>query len=142
VQMITTFLMFDGKAEEAMELYVSLFPDSAIVSISRYGENEEGVAGSVRHAVFSLNGQRFMSIDSTAKHAFAFTPAISLYVGFDSESALDRAYLVLSEGGQTLMPLDAYPFSRKYAWVNDKFGVSWQLALVDEPAGPGERGPA
>ena len=128
---ITTFLMFEGKAEEAMNFYISLFVDSAIKSISRYGENEGGPAGSVRHAVFALNKQEFMCIDSVVKHGFTFTPAMSLFVKVDAESELDKLYAALSEGGQILMPLDAYPFSKKYGWVNDKFGVSWQLTLAD-----------
>jgi predicted 3-demethylubiquinone-9 3-methyltransferase (glyoxalase superfamily) len=127
---ITTFLMFDGKAEEAMNFYISLFTDSAIKSISRYGENEGGPVGTVRHAVFALNGQEFMCIDSVVKHGFTFTPAMSLFVGVDTESELDNLYAALSEGGQVLMPLGAYPFSKKYGLVNDKYGVSWQLTLA------------
>ena len=128
---ITIFLMFEGKAEEAMNFYTSLFTDSAIKSISRYGENEGGPAGTVRHAVFALNGLEFMCIDSFVKHGFTFTPAMSLFVRLDAESELDKLYAALSEGGQILMPLDAYPFSKKYGWVNDKYGVSWQLTLAD-----------
>ena len=128
---ITTFLMFEGKAEEAMNFYTSLLTDSAIKSISRYGENEGAPAGTVRHAVFALNGQEFMCIDSPIKHGFTFTPAMSLFVSMDTESELDKLYAALSEGGQILMPLDAYPFSKKYGWVNDKYGVSWQLTLAD-----------
>jgi predicted 3-demethylubiquinone-9 3-methyltransferase (glyoxalase superfamily) len=128
---ITTFLMFDGNAEAAMNFYVSSFADSAITSISRYGEDEEGPAGTVRHALFSLNGQPFMCIDSSVKHGFTFTPALSLYVTCDTEAELDTLFEELSQGGQILMPLAAYPFSRKYAWLNDRFGVSWQLTLAD-----------
>jgi predicted 3-demethylubiquinone-9 3-methyltransferase (glyoxalase superfamily) len=128
---ITTFLMFEGKAEEAMNFYISLFADSEIKSISRYGANEEGPEGSVRHAVFALNGQEFMCIDSFVKHGFSFTPAMSLFVSLGAESDVDKLYAALSEGGQALMPLAAYPFSKKYGWVNDKYGVSWQLSLAD-----------
>ena len=128
---ITTFLMFEGKAEEAMNFYISLFGDSAIKSISRYGENEGGPVGAVRHAVFALNGQEFMCIDSGISHGFSFTPAMSLFVSLDTENELDKLYAALSEGGQALMPLAAYPFSKKYGWVNDKYGVSWQLTLAD-----------
>ena len=72
MQKITTFLMFDGKAEEAMSFYMSLFADSEIKSITRYAEGEAGAAGSVQHALFSLSGQQFMCIDSVAKHGFTF----------------------------------------------------------------------
>jgi predicted 3-demethylubiquinone-9 3-methyltransferase (glyoxalase superfamily) len=129
---ITTFLMFEGKAEEAMNFYISLFPGSAIKSISRYGENEGGAAGTVRQAVFAINGKEFMCIDSVVKHGFTFTPAMSLFIGLDSESEIDKLYAALSEEGQILMPLAAYPFSKKYGWVNDKYGVSWQLTLAGE----------
>jgi predicted 3-demethylubiquinone-9 3-methyltransferase (glyoxalase superfamily) len=128
---ITTFLMFEGKAEEAMNFYVSLFEDSEIKSISRYGENEGGAVGSTRHAVFTINGQELMCIDSVVSHGFSFTPAMSLFVSMDTESELDKIYAALVEGGQILMPLAAYPFSKKYGWVNDRFGVSWQLTLAD-----------
>jgi predicted 3-demethylubiquinone-9 3-methyltransferase (glyoxalase superfamily) len=129
MQEITTFLMFEGNAEQAMNFYISLFPESAIKSISRYEENEDGPAGTVRLALFSLNGQEFICIDSAVKHGFSFTPAMSLYVRCDRESDVDKLYAGLTEGGQVLMPLGEYPFSRKYAWVNDKYGVSWQISL-------------
>ena len=128
MQQITTFLMFTGEAEAAMRLYVSLFPDSEVLSISRYGEGEDGSAGTVRHAVFALNGQSFMCIDSPPVHGFTFTPAMSLYVNCATEGEVEALFAALSEGGQVLMPLDAYPFARKYAWVSDRFGVSWQLS--------------
>jgi predicted 3-demethylubiquinone-9 3-methyltransferase (glyoxalase superfamily) len=122
--------MFEGKAEEAMNFYVSLFKESSVTSIRRYGPGEAGAEGSVMHASFVLDGQPFMCIDSSVKHAFTFTPAISLFVTCDSVGEVERLYAKLSEGGQILMPLDAYPFSKKYGWVADRFGVSWQLSLA------------
>jgi predicted 3-demethylubiquinone-9 3-methyltransferase (glyoxalase superfamily) len=130
MQKITTFLMFDGKAAEAMNFYTSLFERSKITSITRYGPNEAGAEGTVMHATFSLNGQEFMCIDSSEKHAFTFTPAISLYVTCDTEEQIDRLYEKLSQNGQVFMPLAPYPFSEKFGWVADKYGVSWQLSLV------------
>ena len=129
MQKLTTFLMFDGKAEKAMNLYTSLFKQSAILNITRYGKNEAGAEGSVQHATFTLNGQEFMCIDSNAQHAFTFTPSISLYVRCDSEEEIDRVFAALAQDGQILMPLDQYPFSKKFAWLSDRFGVSWQLSL-------------
>ena len=127
-QKITTFLMFqDGNAEEAMNFYISLFDNSEIVNITRYGANEDGKEGTVMHAIFSLNGQEYMCIDSNVKHAFTFTPAISLYVKCDTEEEIDKVFEKLSEGGKILMPLGSYPFSEKFGWLNDKYGVSWQL---------------
>jgi predicted 3-demethylubiquinone-9 3-methyltransferase (glyoxalase superfamily) len=126
---ITTFLMFDGAAEAAINFYVSLFKDSAVTAITRYGHGGLGEQGSVMHASFTLNGQAFMAIDSAVKHAFGFTPAISLFVDCESEEEIDRMFAALSQGGQVLMPLDAYPFARRFGWTNDRFGVSWQLRL-------------
>jgi predicted 3-demethylubiquinone-9 3-methyltransferase (glyoxalase superfamily) len=131
MQKVTPFLMFTGRAEEAMNFYVSLLPDSQVLSISRYGENEAGPAGTVRLAEFSLAGQHIMCIDSGIEHGFSFTPSTSLYVACRSAQEVDTLFAGLSEGGQVLMPLDAYPFSARYAWLNDRFGVSWQLALVE-----------
>lgn len=128
MQKITTFLMFEGNAEAAMTFYVSLFADSKIVSIQRYGKEGPGPEGSVMHALFTLNGQEFMCIDSPAKHAFTFTPATSLFVTCESATEIDALFGKLSEGGQVLMPLNAYPFAKRYGWCNDRFGVSWQIS--------------
>ncbi len=130
MQSITTFLMFDGKAEEAMNFYVALFRDSTIIHITRYGPNEAGAEGTVMHALFSLNGQEFMCIDSNVRHNFTFTPAMSLYVTCDTEAKIDELFEKLSEQGQVFMPLSRYPFSDKYGWLADKYGVSGQLSLV------------
>ena len=126
---ISTFLMFEGKAEEAMNFYVSLFKDSSITHLQRYGPGQAGAEGSVMQAAFSLNGQRFMCIDSSVKHGFTFTPAMSIFVDCDSEAELDTLFAKLSEGGQVLMPLGQYPFSPKFGWLADRYGVSWQLNL-------------
>lgn len=134
MQKVTTFLMFDGKAEEAMNLYITLFKDSAIQSISRYGPQEAGTEGTVRHATFTIQGQRFMCIDSSVKHAFSFTPAMSLYVNCESEEEINTLFEKLSQDGEVLMPLDSYPFSEKFAWLNDRYGVSWQLSYANQDA--------
>lgn len=126
---IHPFLMFEGSAEEAMTMYTSLFEDSEIIRILHYGPDESGVEGSVLHATFSVKGQEFMASDSNVKHDFTFTPSISMFVTCDSEEEIDVAYAKLSQGGEILMPLAAYSFSAKFGWVNDKFGVSWQLSL-------------
>jgi predicted 3-demethylubiquinone-9 3-methyltransferase (glyoxalase superfamily) len=133
MQKITTFLMFDGRAEEALNLYISLFETSEILSLVRYGPNEAGAEGSVLHATFSLNGQLFMAIDSSVEHEFSFTPSISLYVMCETEAEVDRLYTALSQDGEIAMPLDTYPFSEKFAWVVDRYGVSWQLSLTRDP---------
>lgn len=129
-QKITPFLMFSGQAEDAMNFYVSLFDQAEVLDIRRYGPNEAGAEGSVMHATFSLGGQQFMCIDSYVQHAFTFTPAISLFVTCQSEVEIDRLFTHLSESGQVFMPLESYPFSEKFAWIADRYGVSWQLTLV------------
>jgi len=129
-QKITTFLMFEGKAEEAMKFYTSIFEQSEIINIQHYGANEAGVEGSVLKASFSLKGQVFMCIDSNVKHGFTFTPAISLYVTCDTDDEIIQVFEMLSHEGAVLMPLGAYPFSNKFGWVQDKYGVSWQLNLA------------
>jgi predicted 3-demethylubiquinone-9 3-methyltransferase (glyoxalase superfamily) len=124
---VSTFLMFEGKAEEAMHLYVSLFPSSEIKSIERYGAEEDGEEGSVKRADFTVAGHPLVCIDSPVKHAFTFTPSVSLFVKCESEEELDAAYAKLSTDGQLLMPPGNYGFSRKFVWLNDRYGVSWQL---------------
>ncbi|MBD2871301.1 VOC family protein [Paenibacillus arenilitoris] len=126
---VTPFLMFQGKAEEAMNYYVSLIEDSEITSITRYGANEAGAEGSVMQAAFSLKGQEFMCIDSNVKHDFTFTPSFSIFLTCDTEEEIDRLYAALIEGGGALMPIGDYGFSRKFGWLVDQFGVSWQLTL-------------
>jgi predicted 3-demethylubiquinone-9 3-methyltransferase (glyoxalase superfamily) len=120
-QKITTFLMFSGQAEEAMNLYLSLFEDGEITNILHQQD------GTVLHATFSLKGQQFMCIDSSVKHDFDFTPSMSLYVDCESEEEIDNLFEKLSDEGKVLMALGEYPFSPKFGWVQDKFGVSWQL---------------
>ncbi|CAH8712708.1 VOC family protein [Paenibacillus thiaminolyticus] len=131
MQKITTFLMFEGQAEAAMNLYTSLFADGKIVSLVRHDGSGGGEEGKVLHAVFSLNGQTFMCIDSSIMHEFTFTPSMSLFVDCESEQEIDELYAKLSDGGQVLMALGPSPFSKKFGWVNDKFGVSWQLNLAN-----------
>jgi predicted 3-demethylubiquinone-9 3-methyltransferase (glyoxalase superfamily) len=131
-EQVTPFLMFTGQAEEAMTFYTSLFDDAAIESIVRHGPGGPGKEGSVLQATFTLHGQRVMCIDSAVEHAFTFTPAMSLFVTCATEADLDRRYGALLEGGQALMPLGDYGFSRKFGWVQDRFGVSWQLNLPHE----------
>lgn len=126
---VRPFLMFEGHAEAAMNFYVSLFPDAEIVSIARFGPEGPGAEGSVYQASFAVAGQIIMCFDSPVKHGFTFTPSVSLFVECESETEIDRLAGALSEGGEFLMPLGDYGFSRRFAWVSDRFGVSWQLNL-------------
>lgn len=123
------FLMFEGRAEEAMNFYVSLFPDSRIVNVVRYGAGEPGAEGTVRLATFSLGAQTVMCIDSPVSHGFTFTPAFSFFVECASDDDLRGLAAALGDGGEVLMPQASYGFSRLFTWLNDRFGVSWQLNL-------------
>ncbi|KAB2334307.1 VOC family protein [Bacillus mesophilum] len=130
---VTPFLMFQkGDAEEAMNFYTSIIEDSQITSIVRYGAGEDGPEGTVYQATFNLKGQEFMCIDSYIKHTFEFTPSFSIYINCDTEEELDDLYGKLVENGQELMPIGDYGFSKKFGWVNDRFGISWQINLPQE----------
>jgi predicted 3-demethylubiquinone-9 3-methyltransferase (glyoxalase superfamily) len=135
MQRIATCLMFVGdqcgRAEEAMDLYVSLFDDSRVLDVERFGAGEQ--ESGVKHARFVLAGREHIAMDSGGAHPFTFTPAMSLFVDCDSERRLEEAFTELSDRGTVLMALQAYPFSAKFGWLADRFGVSWQLNLA--PAG-------
>ncbi|MBX3633056.1 MAG: VOC family protein [Simplicispira sp.] len=127
------FLMFQGgSAQAALDLYFSTFPDSRMVRVEHWTQGEPGPAGTIKVAVFTICGREFMCSDSPIKHAFSFTPSSSTFVNFDSAAELDRVFTALSDGGQILMPLDNYGFSQRFAWLNDRFGVSWQLNFPDK----------
>lgn len=121
-QKISPFLMFYGDAEEAMNFYTSIFDESNIESVV-HQEN-----GDVMHAKFTLNGQNFMAIDSTGED-IPFTAAMSLFVTCETEEEIDRVFESLIRDGKILMDLAVTPFSLKFGWVEDKYGVSWQLSL-------------
>jgi len=126
---ITPLLAYFGDAEKAMNRYVSLFENSEIVEVQRYGRGEVGDEGTIKIADFHLNGHRMRCIDAPGKHDWTFTPAVSLYIESSKEEELAKYYEELSKNGKVLMPLDTYPWSKKFAWVEDEFGVSWQLNL-------------
>jgi predicted 3-demethylubiquinone-9 3-methyltransferase (glyoxalase superfamily) len=132
MQRITPCLMFVGeqygRAAEALELYVSTFDDARVLEVERFGDDEEG--SGIKHARFEIAGRELRAMDSGGDHRFTFTPATSLVVEFDDEAKLEAAFEALGNGGAVLMPLADYGFSPKFAWLNDRFGVSWQLMLV------------
>jgi predicted 3-demethylubiquinone-9 3-methyltransferase (glyoxalase superfamily) len=126
---VMPFLMFQGDAEEAITFSTSLFDDAQVLTLDRYGPGQPGPEGTVRHATFSLAGQVFACIDSPAQHAFGFTPSFSIWVETADEEELERVWAALADGGNPLMPLGEYGFSRRFGWLDDRFGVSWQLNL-------------
>jgi len=133
---ITPCLWFDNESEEAAEFYQSIFPDSGIKKRTYY--NEEGFeihgkpAGSVLTVEFELYGQPFVALNGSPE--YKHSPAISFYITCESDNEINDLWKRLSDDGSVLMKLDKYPFSQKYGWVQDKFGVSWQLILpFDNP---------
>jgi len=129
MQTITNLLMFTGQAEEAMNFYLGLFDDSRLIVIQKYGPNEQGPEGTVMYARFTLAGQVFACIDSPVKHDFTFTAATTFRIDCDAEEEVDRIFGRLTAGGQVFMPLNKYPFSEKFGWTADKYGVSWQVSI-------------
>jgi predicted 3-demethylubiquinone-9 3-methyltransferase (glyoxalase superfamily) len=115
MQKITPFLWFDGKAEEAMNFYVSIFKNSKVLSVTRYGDAGPGPKGSVMAATFELDGQEFFALNG-GPH-FTFSPAISFFVKCETQQEVDAFWEKLSEGGQ----------KQRCGWLKDKFGVSWQI---------------
>jgi predicted 3-demethylubiquinone-9 3-methyltransferase (glyoxalase superfamily) len=115
MQKITPFLWFDGKAEEAMNFYTSIFKNSKIGSVTRYGEAGPGPKGSVMSATFQLDGQEFMALNGGP--LFTFSPAISFFVNCETQDEVDDLWERLSEGGE----------KSRCGWLRDKYGVSWQI---------------
>jgi len=115
MQKITPFLWFDGKAEEAMNFYVSVFKNSRIGRVSRYGEGGPGPKGAVMSATFQLDGQEFFALNGGPQ--FTFSPAISFFVNCETQQEVDTLWEKLSEGGE----------KQRCGWLKDKYGVSWQI---------------
>jgi predicted 3-demethylubiquinone-9 3-methyltransferase (glyoxalase superfamily) len=126
---VTPFLMFEGKCEEALNLYVSTIPRSRIIDIRKYDVHGPGKEGSVMLAHASIGGLPLMCNDSSVHHAFTFTPSSSLFVTCNSETEFSEIATGLGKDGQVLMAPANYGFSQKFTWFNDRFGVSWQLNL-------------
>jgi predicted 3-demethylubiquinone-9 3-methyltransferase (glyoxalase superfamily) len=112
---ITTFLTYDGQAEEAVNLYTSVFPNSKITSTRRYGEAGPGEEGSLMTATFELDGQEFMALNGGP--SFTFGQGFSLFVDCETQDEVDQLWEKLSEGGE----------KGRCGWLTDKFGVSWQI---------------
>jgi predicted 3-demethylubiquinone-9 3-methyltransferase (glyoxalase superfamily) len=115
MQKITPFLWFDGKAEEAMNFYTSIFKNSKIGSVNRWGDTGPGTKGSVMSSTFQLDGQDFMALNGGPQ--FTFSPAISFFVNCETQEEVDELWEKLSVGGE----------KQRCGWLKDKYGVSWQI---------------
>jgi predicted 3-demethylubiquinone-9 3-methyltransferase (glyoxalase superfamily) len=112
---IRPFLWFDGNAEEAMNFYVSIFKNSKVGTVNRYGDAGPGPKGSVMSATFELDGEEFMALNGGPK--YTFTPAISFFVNCETQQEVDELWEKLSAGGN----------AHRCGWLQDKFGLSWQI---------------
>ena len=132
MQKITPHLWFDKEAKEAAEFYTSLFTNSKVTSTTTITGTPSGDTDIV---TFELRGQPFMAI--SAGPLFKFNPSVSFIVNFDpsrekdAKENIDVVWEKLLQGGTVLMPLQEYPFSKRYGWLQDKYGLSWQLILTD-----------
>ena len=130
-QKITPFLWFDDKVEEAVHFYTSIFKNAKVGTITHYDAESAKVAGrpegSVLTVGFTLAGQEFGALNGGP--IFKFTPAVSFFVSCETEEEIDELWKKLSDGDNVLMEFQNYPFAEKYGWLNDKYGVSWQLML-------------
>jgi predicted 3-demethylubiquinone-9 3-methyltransferase (glyoxalase superfamily) len=134
MQKITPFLWFDGEAEEAMRFYVSIFKNSRIVGVSRYGDAGPGPKGTVMVAKFELDGQEFLALNGGPQ--FTFSPAVSFVVNCETQGEVDDYWDKLSAGGE----------KQQCGWLKDKYGLSWQIVptilgemMQDKDAGKSQR---
>ncbi|MBA4760754.1 VOC family protein [Sphingomonas sp.] len=127
----TPFLMFQhGKAQAALDFYIEHVPDSRVDTVERFGPDGPGPEGTIIRAHAVIGGQQVMVHDSFITHGFGFTPSWSFFLDCDDAVTFDRLFATLSEGGGVLMPPGNYGWSRNFAWITDRFGVSWQLNLA------------
>lgn len=124
----STCLWFNNEAEAAAKLYVEAFENGEVQDVSYYVDDEHKPKGSVMTVMFKLGDQEFMVLNGGPE--FTFTPAISFFVDCEDERQLQKVWETLVDGGKMLMPLAKYPFSEKFGWLEDQYGVSWQLNLA------------
>ncbi|MGV6830101.1 MAG: VOC family protein [bacterium] len=127
--MYTFFTFQKEDAELAMNFYMDVFENAEIINVTRWGANAPSKEGTIMQATFSINGKLFMCSDSPPVHEWGFTPAVSNFIDCTSETELDNLFAKLSENGKVMMPPNNYGFSQKFGFLEDQFGVSWQLNL-------------
>lgn len=118
---LAPFVMFQGTAAEAVDTYCAVLPDASAEVVQHDG------AGAPQLWRLEVAGQEIMVLDSPAVHDFDLTPSLSFYLTCDTAGEVERLFAALAEDGRVMMPLDTYPFAERYAWVVDRFGLSWQI---------------
>ena len=118
------FITIEKRAQEALDFYSSVFPSFSLISLNHHAEPHHEL---VMLAVFSIRDQEIMMSDSFVAHEWNINPGISFFIGLDSENEVDTLSKLLEEEGKIHMPPNDYGFSKRFAWVEDKFGVNWQL---------------
>jgi predicted 3-demethylubiquinone-9 3-methyltransferase (glyoxalase superfamily) len=131
IQEAIPFLMFQGEAGPALEFYATALERFELLNIEHWGPGEAAPEGQVKSADFAVAGQRFRCFDSPPVHAFDFTPSFSIFLECDRQEDVDQLAATLGAGGKTMMPPDDYGFSPRFAWVSDRFKVSWQINFVE-----------
>ncbi|TDE34861.1 VOC family protein [Actinomadura sp. 6K520] len=139
-QKLSVFLMFHGNAEEAMDFYTSLFEDGEVLQVIRARAEDAGwTEGTLQYGIFKLAGQQVVCSNTPPPdsrlhdlmpwHEFTFNPAMTIYVQRDSVEDFDKLYEALAEGGEVHLPARDYGFSPRFAWVSDRYGISWRIDL-------------
>lgn len=122
-----------GRAREALDYYQECMPDLAVKIVTPIGNPSNPQGADLWRAEFTIGDARFIAFDGAGPHAFSFTPAVSIWLDLDNLTVLQALVSALADGGSTLMPLGDYGFSQQFAWVDDRYGVSWQLNLPTAP---------
>jgi predicted 3-demethylubiquinone-9 3-methyltransferase (glyoxalase superfamily) len=146
-QSLSIYLTFHGNAEEAMNFYISVFENAEVVHVIRARSEDAGwTEGTLQYGIFKIASQQVVCMNAPPPGSrgndiapwpeFEFNPAMTIYVERDSEEGFDKLYEALSEGGDKYLPAQSYGFSPKFAWVNDRYGISWRINLSSNPARP------
>ncbi|MFD0683204.1 VOC family protein [Actinomadura fibrosa] len=148
-QKLAIFLMFQGNAEEAMNFYTSLFEDAEVLQVIRARAEDPGwTEGTLQYGIFRIAGQQVVCSNTPPPDSplreiapwdeFTFNPAMTMYVQRDSVEDFDALYEALAEGGRVYLPAKEYGFSPRFAWLDDRYGISWRIDLSSEavPARP------
>ena len=125
--MLRPFITLEGQAQSALDLYAEAFPDFALQALTRHAAPHDDL---IMTAEFEVKGQAMMISDSFISHEWSITPGISFFIDLEGEAELNRLAAALAEGGMVHMPAGNYGFSTLFAWVQDRFGVNWQLNVA------------